>query len=140
MTLWDATSGESIRTLDARSFAVWSPDGKKLLTNTGSGWALWDVETGRQLQRLGLYGSSKPVLFSDGRFLAFVYKGNYDFDVPLAGSAVIFDLVTGAGVARERVPYPGSFCVAFSPKGTILATGHADVSVLLWEVGVLLER
>lgn len=123
VTLWDATSEEAIRTLEAKSFAVWSPDGKELLTNTGSGWALWDVDTGRQLQTLGWYGSSRPALSSDGRFLADAYKGNYDFDVPVAGGAVIIDLVTGATLARKSVPYPGSFCVAFSPKGLTVAYG-----------------
>ncbi len=169
VTLHDLEEGGGERTLEgAHSSSSWiqvvafSPDGRLAVSGStaayghdiGSFLVVWDVETGREVHRLGsgiiriqdpetrrvlnqeerdglevgLVGHVSAVAdaeFSpDGRRLVSVGGG---------GRAYLWDVATGEPVAR-MVGHEGVVnCVAFSPDGAWIATGGDDLTVRLWD-------
>jgi WD40 repeat protein len=137
--LWDAAKGEIIRRLMGMA-AGWpslalSPDGETLAAGSDDGVVrLWDVNSGAERPALAVPlrdGEIKRVFsvaFSpDGRSLAVGY-GEGDPTIRL------WELSSG----RERACYKGHkggiTSMAFSPDGTLLASGAPDKTILVWDV------
>jgi WD40 repeat protein/serine/threonine protein kinase len=128
--VWDAKDGRPLRTVrsdagDVRALAV-SPDGRWLATAMGvveqqGEIQLWDAADGRAVRTLRGHGHVITGLaFSpDGGRLA---SAGYDHVVKLWDPATGQELRTLAGQRRF-------LCVAFSPDGTLLATGSQDNSI-----------
>jgi hypothetical protein len=136
---------------DGWTHSVFTPDGQTLVTVTrkrpadqSAGGApgpaavrLWEVRTGRERLEVALAVSGKagrlgPVTLAvsaDGRFLAGEWTD--------ANTIAVWDLATGAEVAR-RTGYGSSVqTLAFRPDGKALASGHADGTALVWDLSGL---
>jgi WD40 repeat protein len=124
--------------------AAFSADGRTLITYSykagsdaqGSYWKahtlhLWELATGKERLTIpspddGNETAYQHIVFArDGRTLATIRR---DFLMQL------WDVATG----RELLRLPGHRSdvrsVALSPNGSLLATGHVDTSILVWDV------
>jgi uncharacterized protein with WD repeat len=126
--LWDAESGELIRSLEGHQSSVnsvaFSPDGRWLASGSYDYTVkLWDVETGKLVRSLeGHRSSVLSVTFSpDGRWLA---SGSEDNTVKL------WEVATGAEVETYReIPPTHSFLKAeFRPRARIAATFEKNLT------------
>jgi WD40 repeat protein len=144
--LWEVSTGQALRTIAVENgivfHATFSPDGKLLVTGSGSGTAgeicFWNPATGELVRKLqghsrGVYG----VAFSpDGKVLA---SGSYTADADgknEVGEIKLWDLKTGQELRtlRGHTGVPGA--LAFSADGKTLASGgnSHDGQVKLWDV------
>lgn len=127
--LWDATSGQPVRTLSGHQdevyAVVFSPDGKFLAS---SGYdqqiILWDVESGARIRNFyGFKFWSVAIAFSpDGKLLA---SGGLDGEVRIWDTATAETLTTFH--AHRKI-----YTISFSPDGRLLAT--ACVGVAFWDI------
>jgi WD40 repeat protein/nucleoside phosphorylase len=130
--LWDAVSGQAIRTISGHFGAVrsvaFSPDGLTVASGSDDTKVrVWEVASGRALR--AFEGHKKHVLSvafnPDGQTLA---SGSADNTVQL------WDLTT----RRPRQFFKGHryhvTSVTFSPDGKLLASGAGDKIVRLWDV------
>jgi WD40 repeat protein len=130
--LWDAETGERLRTFDATgdtvSFIGFSPDGN-MLASTGNAERtiqLWDTGTGALIRTLtGHSDFISSVAFAlDGRLLA---SGSFDASVRL------WDVKTGT-LFRTLSGHRGDVnSVVFSPDGKTLASSGDDGTINVWD-------
>jgi WD40 repeat protein/uncharacterized caspase-like protein len=133
--LWDAKSGADLKQYvktpgDSYTFynsVAFSPDGKSVLAgNAGNIARLWDIETGKELQRfVGHTDSVSSVAFSpDGRS---VLTGSADL------TARLWEVTTGREIRQFAGHTGGVKTVAFSPDGRSVLTGSLDKTARLWD-------
>lgn len=130
--IWDA-NGRDLTELTGMEFGVydaaWSPDGMQVLTSSGDGTLrLWNSQNGQQLRLLPDLESFpyRLIWLADSNALLFVLEN---------GTLAVVD-VEGRQVEQlTEVHTAVSGPVSFSPDGTMLATGHIDGSVRLWQEG-----
>ncbi len=129
VTLWDADTGDQLRTLAGHDGWVvsvaFSPDGHTLATSGNDGTVtLWNPDTGDPLRTLtGHDGWVVSVAFSpDGHTLA--TSGN-------DGTVTLWNPDTGDPLRTLTAGGSGS-TVTFSPDGDTLATGGDDGTIRLW--------
>ncbi len=130
--LWDSISAEAKRSHRrffsvANPVAVFSPDGKTVLTSGGDKSAkLWNAENGQLLQTyVGLNNNVTSFAFSpDGKQIA---MGALD------DSLKLWDTESGR-VLKTFKDLGGTLSVAFSPDGQRIATGDRDSRIKLWHV------
>jgi WD domain, G-beta repeat/WD40-like Beta Propeller Repeat len=146
---WDAATGKEQRHLDALTssrashftFAL-SPDGRRaaftdseIKENTLEYFIrLWDLAAGREVRRwkIAWFGLHALTLSPDGRTLA----GKSYLD----GTVWLWETATG----KERRVFAGGHrgrgrALAFSPDGTLLASGAYDTTAVVWDVAGRLE-
>jgi WD40 repeat protein len=124
--LWNAATGEKVRSLKGHEEWVWrtvfSADGRRLVSSSADGTIrVWDVADGRELHKLTGDRMLKLAVSADGRWLASASdkrgpRGLYE--------VVLWDLGTG----REHARFPLSAGIqagqmAFSPDSRLLAVG-----------------
>jgi hypothetical protein len=128
--LWDATSGQELRSLQGHtrevSAVAFSPDGTCLASADYGGLVrLWDCRTGQELRTLSHGGTVYGVAFSpDGTSLA---SASDDRTVRL------WDTATGQELFSMKGHTGAVISVAFSADGTRLASASGDKTVRLWD-------
>ena len=123
--LWDARTGQERTTIEEPSGVVetlaFSADGGRLASGGGDGSVrVWDIATGRLSTTTKLPSDSGPVAFSpDLKTVASVGRDH---------TVLLIDVGTG----RERAALKGHrnaiWSLAFSPDGTMLASGAGEPS------------
>ncbi len=130
--LWDAATGEQLRTLKGHKAWVTSvcvsPDGGWIASGSGDRTVrLWDAVTGEEIRALtGHKGVVTSVCFSPdgGR----IVSGSKDKTVKL------WDAATGEEIRTLKGHTDDIDSVCFSPDGGRIATGCDDKTVKLWDV------
>jgi WD40 repeat protein len=114
---------------------AYSRDGARIATFTSAG-VLWDASTGARITSLsgGRSGHCAPSMTGEASMWG-AFSPTDDMIVTACATGLIsmraFD-GTLLGVVTND--YNGLYAVAFSPDGTLVATGHGDGSVRLWRV------
>jgi WD40 repeat protein len=129
--LWDPATGKEEKQLPAvldegTSNLVFSPDGKTLATLGNGFLVLWDVATGKEVQRYqGHRGNCPSVSFSpDGKTLA---SAGMDRTIRL------WEVATGKEL-RQCLGHDAIVAsVRFSPDGKLLASAGVDRTIRLWD-------
>jgi WD40 repeat protein len=98
------------------------------------GLRIWETATGRSI------ADFRPKSFAQAGL-----HSNHRVAFTMDGTCITFwDLATGKTVCRRTMPRenrdaPCASCVALSPDGTKMATGHADGSIFIWNVPIKLS-
>ncbi len=100
------------------------PNGKHFVSGSFSSILLWDVESGKQLSKLG-GGARSMAISADGKKL-------------LVGSdnknAYVIDMATGKDLQKLTGHTAAIFGVALLPDGKRAVTGAKDNSLRLWDI------
>ena len=127
VNLWDAATRTNIVTLHDGSWSIaFSPDGSIL----ASGTKMWDLATKEHVATLGEQHRSHAIAFSpDGSIFASGSYGSND------GTIELWDVTTKQHIATLSGHGDWIFSLAFSPDGTMLASGGSGDGVInLWDV------
>jgi hypothetical protein len=132
--VWNAGTGKELLALRGpKAFrpivpsVAFSPDGRRLVTNTGDKTAqVWDATTGQEVFTLRGHTDSllRTVFSPDGQRIA---SASDDNTVRIWDADSGQEVLTLIGHTREVVG------VAFSPDGHRLATGSCDRTVKIWD-------
>ncbi len=107
--------------------AIYSNDGKQLLTIGGNDASLWSLDTRRPTMRFSPHGAiASAALSPDGKLLV---TGSWDH------SAKIWDAATGHALRKLEGGHTGAINTAeFSPEGSEVLTASDDGTARLWNV------
>ena len=129
--LWDANTGNHIRTFSGHTGWVWSvafsPDGQTIASGSHDETArLWETDTGDHLQTLSEHtGFVMSIAFSpDGQTIT---SGSWDNTIRL------WDASTGNHIRTLTGHTHDVESVAFSPDGQTIASGSKDDTIRLWD-------
>jgi WD40 repeat protein len=119
--VWDAESGQEIRTLSGHTgwiySAAYSPDGKRIVSCDIKTIKVWDAESGQEIRTLS---GSSPVYSPDGSRI-----------VSLDNETIkVWDAESGQEIRTLSAESP-IYSVAYSPDGTRIASGH--YGIILWD-------
>jgi len=124
--IWDATTGQEIRTFEVGVFGVtsvsFSPDGKKIASGSKDGVKIWDTETGKALQT-GAWGTTSVSFSPDGKKIV---SGSKDKTLK------IWDANTGQEIITLKGHTDRVTSVSFSPDGKRIVSGSED-GVKIWD-------
>jgi hypothetical protein len=126
--VWDAATGQEIRTLKGHTSVVWgvafSPDGLRLASAGQDGVKMWNAATGQEIRTLkGHTRVVTSVAFSpDGTRLASAGQDGVK----------VWDVATGQEARTLKGHSGGVTSVAFSPDGQRLASGGGN-QVKVWD-------
>ncbi|RKU15187.1 hypothetical protein C6500_21075 [Candidatus Poribacteria bacterium] len=134
--VWDVTTGEKRTTISVQTQqvanVVYAPDGSTIATarKPDNTVYLWDAATGKSkgtLERIGKGSVQSFVYAPDGNTIA--TAGGWNDNV-----VQLWDAQTGAHKTTLSGHTKRVNSVAYSPNGTMIASGSRDGSVRLWGV------
>jgi WD40 repeat protein len=136
--IWDANSGELLRTLigedEFDASLAFSPDGKILAGAYITQVVLWDTASGETITKL----SGQPLDNAAGYNLgvgkiSFSPDGKYLATANMDGLPTIWDIETSSKVLSLETGMLPSKAIAYSPVGGLLATGGDEGIVQVWD-------
>jgi COMPASS component SWD3 len=132
--IWDASTGAHLETLVGHMAGVsclaWSPDSNTLATGSDDkSIRLWDRVTGSPAHAVSRREDTAAAAAMAMKGMARRRGGKPRVDVQDDGAR---GGKTGKGPLLGHHNYV--YCLAFSPKGNILASGSYDEAVFLWDV------
>lgn len=128
---WDARTGKQVHQLVGNTSrvndAVYSPDGRYILTAAMDGVFLWDAKKGEKIRRFGdIAGVYRAIFSPDGKY---VLTSGSSMD----GTARVWETATGA-MLHEHSTVPGDTgAVDFSPDGKYVLAGGGDKILRIWD-------
>ena len=127
--LWDATTGQTIKSFKAHSDTVldvvFSPDGKTLATaGRDDTMRWWDIQTAENIKTFREYlgGRSHMEYSADGKTIA----------IRRHDQIWLRDATTGKHVKTLKGHTEPIWGIGFSASGDLIATGSADKTARLW--------
>ena len=135
-TLWDIDTGKEIPGFRDKSICAvaFSPCGHKIACSLGNKIRLWDVNSCRTLWNLPHDPYLRALAFSPcGKYLASGLWWNPSVEtekVPIR----LWEVATGENIATFWGHPTDVQDLAFSPDGTLLASGSFDGTILLWDL------
>lgn len=128
--LWDAGTGQSLRTLPEKwvQAVAFTPDGRHVATGGGfKSIKVWETATGRNVATLKGHKSavSALVFASDGNTLI---SASHDRLIK------VWDLANTRETGQIAGHEDEVTCLALSPDGKMLASGSGDRSIRLWQL------
>jgi WD40 repeat protein len=121
--IWDATTGQEIRTLRGRlavRTAHWSPNGRRLASTAADGVNVWDTDTGRAVWTLPAAPLVSAIWRSDSDHVSVNY-----------GDAIVktWNVSTNKEVETINTHVPTVGSVVWSPDGRRLALASGDQTI-----------
>ena len=139
-TIWDASTGDEIMSFPENAgyvYAAFSPDGQYIASRATE---YWDVGQDNNIIKLRDASSGREIMSFKGHEeeiygMVFSPDSKYLASCDLAEAIRIWDVETGKNV-RTLKHDGGVFTIAFSPDGTLIASGgsDADSKIKLWDV------
>jgi len=145
--LWDSSSGQNLLALAGHHAVVecvaFSSDGRTLASGGKTGEILfWDSATGKQIA--SLHSRYENIIWSlafspDGKYLVAAEGGMESLGVVTGHLVTVWD-VSSRQIVKSLEGHTNDVrAVAFSPDGTLLASGSFDDTIKLWDVGTWQE-
>ena len=114
--IWDARTGQALLAVPGNPMSRVSPDGRRIALSTGQ---IWDAETGEML--CALVGYDDYIPNNDRHLLSWSPDGR-SIGTGVAGSARVWDALTGAVDLTLPTGYEGTADLSWSPGGNLLLT------------------
>ncbi|MDE0017395.1 MAG: hypothetical protein OXU51_14520 [Candidatus Poribacteria bacterium] len=136
--LWDVESGEAIETFPDRTYPIiFSPCNRMIAGGGRPGILLWDVKRAETLLTIPLSetdGWLDSLAFSPcSRYLASGSTWRRGMGIKKVAIR-LWNVASGENIATFRGHPTDIQCLAFSPDGTILASGGYGGTIMLWDV------
>jgi WD40 repeat protein len=132
--VWDVTTGRAVKVLDRCHSFDFAPDGRQIAVTSRSKCALYDVKDWAKETLVGPLGGAISVSFAaDGQSLIGVIRSGGKYCLRLASVGAARAGEEPAPV-RESLPLEAPlYRVAVAADGALLATGHDDGNVIVWD-------
>ncbi|EIW80228.1 YVTN repeat-like/Quino protein amine dehydrogenase [Coniophora puteana RWD-64-598 SS2] len=131
LCIYDLQTKRMVRTLaedDALCPAVFCPDGVRILGNTTSSLAVWDISTGAELMSRPGY-LERAAWSPDGRKILIDRHQNGT----KIGAMELLDAASGDILWKAASEEEGTTAFAFSPDGTRFATASEHAEIKMWD-------
>jgi WD40 repeat protein len=137
--IWDVTTGRVVKSLDRCHSFDFSPDGRQLAVTSRSKCAVYDVKDWAKERLIKPLGGAVSVSFSaDGLSLVGVVRDEGKYRLRMTGSEEQAGDAPAAPSMMQSLPLDEPFYrVAVAVDGMLLATGHDNGNVVVWDAATL---